>query len=251
MKSNNLINNSQEKEIDKILQEGIDKSILYMQSLKMNDTAELPKYSTVPFSKTIKRNSSKKNTLNKISKISKKKSQNLRPLSTTGKTKIFNNSNLKPNFNNKSKIIKKKKSKIFDYQLEYNTKKEELEKYKTQLIQERIKLNKLEKEMNIKMRKEEEYQKLEKENNDIKNNSDELILKIQRSEKIREEQSKIIEGLLKEYNSMINALRNNPGVEIINKYKELETEAENLKNEENIEKEKKKKKSKKKVSKQK
>ena len=33
---------------------------------------------------------------------------------------------------------------------------------------------------------------------------------------------------------MIKALRNNPGVEILNKYRELESEAENLKNEGNM-----------------
>ena len=103
--------------------------------------------------------------------------------------------------------------------------------------------------MNSKIRKEEEYKKIEDYNNTIKNNSDELISRIQRSEKIREEQSKIIEGLLKEYNSMIKALRNNPGVEIINKYNELELEAEKLKKEGEVKIERKK--GKKKLSKKK
>ena len=105
--------------------------------------------------------------------------------------------------------------------------------------------------MNSKVRKEEEFKKIEKENNDLQNNSDELILKIQRSEKIREEQSILIDRLLKEYNSLISALRNNPGVEIINKYKELESEAEILRNEEDKKEEKKKGKLNKKASKRK
>ena len=88
--------------------------------------------------------------------------------------------------------------------------------------------------MNSKIKKEEEFKQIEENNNIIKNNTEELILKIQRSEKLREEQSKIIDGLLKEYNTMIKELRNNPNVEIINKYRELESEAENLKNKDNV-----------------
>ena len=136
--------------------------------------------------------------------------------------------------NIKIKKINKKQQHILDYQLEYNKKKYELDKYKNQLIQERIKQNQLQKEMNSKIKKEEEFKKIEENNNIINNNSEELILKIQRSEKIREEQSKIIDELLKQYNEMIKALRNNPGVEILNKYRELESESENLKNEGNI-----------------
>ena len=56
-------------------------------------------------------------------------------------------------------------------------------------------------------------------------------MKIKRSESIREEQTKLIDDLLNEYNSMIKALKNNPGVEILNKYSELELEAQKLKNE--------------------
>ena len=80
--------------------------------------------------------------------------------------------------------------------MEYNKKKYELDKYKNQLIQERIKQNKLQKEMNSTIKKEEEFKKIEENNNIINNNSEELILKMQRSEKIREEQSKIIDELL-------------------------------------------------------
>ena len=97
--------------------------------------------------------------------------------------------------------------------------------------------------MNSKSRKEEELKKIEENNNVIKNNAEELLLKLKRSEKIREEQSKIIKGLLKEYNLLIKELRNHSDVEIINKYKELESEAENLEEggEMKIEKKKKKK----------
>ena len=41
MNSNFIINNSQENEIDKILQEGIDKSLLYMKTLNMNNSNEI------------------------------------------------------------------------------------------------------------------------------------------------------------------------------------------------------------------
>ena len=250
MNSYIIINNSQEKEIDKILQEGIDKSLLYRQTLQMNNSNELPKYSTVPLPGVNNRTYSKKNTFNKKRKISKNKEQNLSSLSSTGKNTLPNNIKIRSKSINKSKTIKKK-SQIFDYQLEYNKKKEELEKYKAQLVQERIKQNKLQREMNSKVRKEEEFKKIEKENNNLQNNSDELILKIQRSEKIREEQSILIDRLLKEYNSLISALRNNPGVEIINKYKELESEAESLRNEEDKKEEKKKRKLNKKAYKKK
>ena len=113
----------------------------------------------------------------------------------------------------------------------FNKKREELEKHKNDLIQERIKQNKLQKEMNIKIKKEKEFNKLEENDNIIEKNSEDLILKIQQSERIREEQTKIIERLLSEYNFMINKLRRNPNIEIVNRYDELKLEAENLKNE--------------------
>ena len=244
--NSNFITNSQENEIDKILQDGIDKSLLYIQSLNMSNPNEIQKYSTVPLRKSktkTKTHPNKKNsTFNKKRTLSKNKTnnnskKNIRPLSVTEKNikiKNYKNTNIMPKYQSTNKIKKIKKQNILDYQLEYNKKKEELEKYKSQLIQERIKQNKLQKEMNSKIKKEEEFKQIEENNNTIKNNTQELILKIQRSEQIREEQSKIIDGLLKQYNSMIKELRNNPNVEIINKYRELESEAENLKNEGNV-----------------
>jgi len=240
MNSNFIINNSQENEIDKILQEGIDKSLLYMKTLNMNNSNEINTYSTTPISQTTK--NLKSQTFNKKRKISKNKTQNLRPISaksaTTKNNQIKNINHAKTMPKSKSNIkikkINKKQQHILDYQLEYNKKKYELDKYKNQLIQERIKQNQLQKEMNSKIKKEEEFKKIEENNNIINNNSEELILKIQRSEKIREEQSKIIDELLKQYNEMIKALRNNPGVEILNKYRELESEAESLKHEGNM-----------------
>ena len=59
--NSNYINDSKENEIDKILQDGIDKSLLYIQSFKMNNSNPFPKYSTIT-----KNNS-------KIKKISNKK----------------------------------------------------------------------------------------------------------------------------------------------------------------------------------
>ena len=244
----NSITNSQENEIDKILQDGIDKSLLYIQSLNTSNPNEIPKYSTVPLhkSKTRTHPNKKNSTFNKKRTLSKNKNTNnnskktIRPLSVTHKNikiQSLKNTKILPKYQSTNKI---KKRNILDYQLEYNKKKEELEKYKSQLIQERIKQNKLQKEMNSKIKKEEEFKQIEENNKNIKNNTEELILKIQRSEKIREEQSKIIDGLLKQYNSMIKELRNNPNVEIINKYRELEYEAENLKKEGNAKNSKKK-----------
>ena len=85
--------------------------------------------------------------------------------------------------------------------------------------------------MNSKIKKEKEFIKLEEKDNLIEKNSEDLFLKIQQSERIREEQTKIIERLLTEYNFMINQLRKNPNIEIVNKYDELKLEADNLKNE--------------------
>ena len=256
--NSNYINNIQEIEIDKILQDGIDKSLLYIQSLNTTNNSNIPNFtkknSTVPVNKQKIKNrttkNSNRNTFNKKRTLSKTNiKKNTFPLTLIepnnnnyNNNNTYNNTKLNKRAKSNNKVKKIRKINIFDYQLEYNKKKEELEMYKKQLIQERIKQNKLKKEINSKSKKEEEFKKLEENNNTIKNNSDELILKIQRSEKLREEQAKLIDGLLKEYNNMINALRNNPDVEIINKYRELESEAENLKNEGNIQKDKKKKK---------
>ena len=85
--------------------------------------------------------------------------------------------------------------------------------------------------MRIRLKKEKEFNKIEENDNMIQKNSEDLILRIQQSERIREEQTKIIERLLSEYNFMINKLRRNPNIEIVNKYEELKLEADNLKNE--------------------
>ena len=254
--NSNYINNIQEIEIDKILQDGIDKSLLYIQSLNTTNNSNIPNFTKKNLTDPVKKKkiknrttkNSNRNTFNKKRTLSKTNiKKNTFPLTliepnNNYNNKTYNNSKLNKRAKSNNKVKKIRKINIFDYQLEYNKKKEELEMYKKQLIQERIKQNKLKKEINSKSKKEEEFKKLEENNNTIKNNSDELIIKIQRSEKLREEQAKLIDGLLKEYNNMINALRNNPDVEIINKYRELESEAENLKNEGNIQKDKKKKK---------
>ena len=127
--------------------------------------------------------------------------------------------------------MKRKVRNGFDIQIKYNKKREELKKLKNELIQERIRQNKLQKEMNSKMKKEKEFNKIEEKDNMIEKNSEDLILKIQQSERIREEQTKVIERLLSEYNFMINKLRKNPNIEILNKYDELKLEADNLKKE--------------------
>jgi len=209
MNSNYVPLYSKESEIDKIIQEGIDNSLLYISAIRKK----------VSKTKKTKKNNSKTKNLYHSNK-------------TIYSNEISKKMNLsicsqRPKSVNRTKIVKKS-SHIFDYQFEYNIKKEELQKYKNQLIKERIRQNKLKKEIGSKLRKEEEFQKIEENNQMIKNSSEQLILKIQRSEKIREEQAKIIEGLIKEYKDIIKILRNNPDVEILNKYKELKSESEEL-----------------------
>lgn len=245
MNSNYRVNNSQENEIDKILQDGIDKSLLFMKQLEINNTnptyfpqhsnqiqtqsystSNLPAYTDNNISNIIY------NSMTSLNENQTKKFQPIQPLKRNSETnkigKIKAKTKSKSN-DRKNKI--RKKANILDYQSEYNKKRDELERYKKQLIQERIKQNKLQKELSSKYKKEEEFKKIEERNSAIESKSQELIMKIKRSESIREEQSKVIDELLNEYNSMIKALKNNPGVEILNKYSELELEAEKLKNE--------------------
>ena len=234
MKSDLITYESQEKEINKILQDGIDKSLLYINSLNMsnlNDFSQSTKELTNKI-RTKKYSKTTNSTKNKITfhqpstnlNMVTKKRASLKPFS---KTQLY----LKSKSLDKSMKPKKKKG-AFDYQNEYNKKRDELEKFKNELIQERIKQNKLKKEMSTKIKKEKEFNRLEEKDNLIEKNSEDLIIKIQQSERIREEQTKIIERLLSEYNYMINRLRQNPNIEIVNKYDELKLEADNLKNEE-------------------
>ena len=232
MKNNLITNESQENEINKILQDGIDKSLLYINSFKSSDLNTFSKSAKNLTNKRTKNNSKTDFfTNNKIIFKNPSKKEN---------TSIKKNIEINPysfsqiNISHKSlnKTMKpRRKMNEFDYQVEYNKKREELEKYKNDLIQERIKQTKLQKEMNIKIKKEKEFNKLEENDNIIEKDSEDLILKIQHSERIREEQTKIIERLLSEYNFMINKLRSNPNIEIVNKYDELRLEADNLKNE--------------------
>ena len=245
MNSNYRVNNSQENEIDKILQDGIDKSLQYMKQLDINNTNSnyFPQNSHQSQSQSYSTSNLPNYTDNNISNIhynsttSLNENQNqkfkpIQPINRNSQIKKLGKikSKTKSKSNDKKNKIRKK-AKILDYQSEYNKKRDELEKYKKQLIQERIKQNKLQKELSSKYKKEEEFKKIEERNSDIERKSEDLIMKIKRSESIREEQSKVIDELLNEYNSMIKALKNNPGVEILNKFSELELEAQQLKNE--------------------
>jgi hypothetical protein len=215
MKNNLITNEYQENEINKILQDGIDKSLLYINSFNTSNFRN--------FSKSSKLLTNKKND----EKISNNNSQ---------KIKIGFIPLIKSQLNIKSKSLNKtlkhyNKKNLAYYQIEYNKKREELENSKNELIKERIKQNKLQNDMRIRLKKEKEFNKIEENDNMIQKNSEDLILRIQQSERIREEQTKIIERLLSEYNFMINQLRRKPNIEIINKYEELKLEADNLKNE--------------------
>ena len=228
-----LINDSQENEINKILQDGIDKSLLFINSLNIRSFNEFSssaknltnKYKSDKYIKTSNFNTQKigYKIPHKTSNLSKNSKIKFKPFS---KSQI----SLRPN--SASKLIKKKKKlNAFDYQVEYNKKTEELEKCKNELIQERIKQNKLKNDIGTKSKKEKEFKKLEEDNNLIEKNSEDLILKIQQNERIREEQTKIIDRLLEEYNCLIKELRRNPNVEVINKYDELKLEADSLRQE--------------------
>ena len=230
MKNNLITNEYQENEINKILQDGIDKSLLYINSFNTSNFRN--------FSKSSKLLTNKKND-EKISNSLYNNTyfQNLpKDNNNSKKIKIGFIPLTKSQLNIKSKSLNKtlkpyNKKNLAYYQIEYNKKREELENSKNELIKERIKQNKLQNDMRIRLKKEKEFNKIEENDNIIQKNSEDLILRIQQSERIREEQTKIIERLLSEYNFMINKLRRNPNIEIVNKYEELKLEADNLKNE--------------------
>ena len=230
MKNNLITNEYQENEINKILQDGIDKSLLYINSFNTSNFRK--------FSKSSKLLTNKKND-EKISNSLYNNTyfQNLPKYNNNSqKIKIGFIPLTKSQLNIKSKSLNKtlkpyNKKNLAYYQIEYNKKREELENSKNELIKERIKQNKLQNDMRIRLKKEKEFNKIEENDNMIQKNSEDLILRIQQSERIREEQTKIIERLLSEYNFMINKLRRNPNIEIVNKYEELKLEADNLKNE--------------------
>lgn len=230
MKNNLITNEYQENEINKILQDGIDKSLLYINSFNTSNFRN--------FSKSSKLLTNKKND-EKISNSLYNNTyfQNLpKDNNNSQKIKIGFIPLTKSQLNIKSKSLNKtlkhyNKKNLAYYQIEYNRKREELENIKNELIKERIKQNKLQNDMRIRLKKEKEFNKIEENDNMIQKNSEDLILRIQQSERIREEQTKIIERLLSEYNFMINKLRRNPNIEIVNKYEELKLEADNLKNE--------------------
>lgn len=230
MKNNLITNEYQENEINKILQDGIDKSLLYINSFNTSNFRN--------FSKSSKLLTNKKND-EKISNSLYNNTyfQNLpKDNNNSQKIKIGFIPLTKSQLNIKSKSLNKtlkhyNKKNLAYYQIEYNKKREELENSKNELIKERIKQNKLQNDMRIRLKKEKEFNKIEENDNMIQKNSEDLILRIQQSERIREEQTKIIERLLSEYNFMINKLRRNPNIEIVNKYEELKLEADNLKNE--------------------
>ena len=230
MKNNLITNEYQENEINKILQDGIDKSLLYINSFNTSNFRN--------FSKSSKLLTNKKND----EKISNSLYNNTyfknlpKDNNNSQKIKIGFIPLTKSQLNIKSKSLNKtlkhyNKKNLAYYQIEYNKKREELENSKNELIKERIKQNKLQNDMRIRLKKEKEFNKIEENDNIIQKNSEDLILRIQQSERIREEQTKIIERLLSEYNFMINKLRKNPNIEIVNKYEELKLEADNLKNE--------------------
>ena len=230
MKNNLITNEYQENEINKILQDGIDKSLLYVNSFNTSNFRNFSKSSKLLTNKKIDEKISNSLYNNTYFQNLPKDNNN------SQKIKIGFIPLTKSQLNIKSKSLNKtlkpyNKKNLAYYQIEYNKKREELENSKNELIKERIKQNKLQNDMRIRLKKEKEFNKIEENDNIIQNNSEDLILRIQQSERIREEQTKIIERLLSEYNFMINKLRRNPNIEIVNKYEELKLEADNLKNE--------------------
>ena len=117
-----------------------------------------------------------------------------------------------------------------DYQEEYEKIRKELDKYKNQLVQERIKENMLKRQVGIKSKKEGELKALDDKKKKLKDKSNEIMYKLERSEKLRKEQQIVLNELIQEYNMLLNILKSSPDVEISNRLCELENEEKKLSN---------------------
>ena len=263
MKTNSTyhISNVQEKEINNILEDAMKNSLLNSN----NKRASFNKYKTNPYNNYNKLNSfSTKqnksiNTLNRENNVSnfytnKSNNFNINRSISNNNSLINNDNNNLMNSNSRftyciesedsdekpRKRRKKTKSSIkvkhivknddIDYQEEYEKVRKELEKYKNQLVQERIKENMLKRQVGIKSKKEGELKALDSKKKKLKDKSNEILYKLERSEKLRNEQKCVLNELINEYNMLLNILKSNPDVEITSKLSELENEEKKMNN---------------------
>lgn len=117
--------------------------------------------------------------------------------------------------------IKKNENNNIDYEEEIEKKRLELEKYKTMLVKERIKENNLKKQVDIKKKKEGQLRELDGKIGELKDKKNEILYKIDRSERLRGEQKCVLDGLIAEYNELLRILNTTPDLEISHKINDL------------------------------
>ena len=142
----------------------------------------------------------------------------------------------------KSSYLKKtpiKQIKRINYQKKYETIKNNIDKIKGDIVQERMKGTLLSKEFNKVSKKEKMYDDVFKENNYILKENEILEKKILESEEIRKQQNLVINSLKREFNELIRICNQEDFKNNFN----LQNEIDNIKNMNN----KKKNKSKKKI----
>ena len=141
----------------------------------------------------------------------------------------------------KSSYLKKtpiKQIKRINYQKKYETIKNNIDKIKGDIVQERMKGTLLSKEFNKVSKKEKMYDDVFKENNYILKENEILEKKILESEEIRKQQNLVINSLKREFNELIR-ICNQEGFK--NNFN-LQNEIDNIKNTNNKKKNKSKKK---------
>ena len=261
MKTNNIyqMTNDQEKEINNILEDAMKNSLLNSNNKK----STFNNYKTSTYNKLNSFNTNKKNkSINTFHKSNyssnfntNKSSNNINHDIRKNNNIINNDYNILMNSNSRltyyiesddsdEKPIKRKKKKTksstktksivkndnIDYQEEYEKIRKELDKYKNQLVQERIKENMLKRQVGIKSKKEGELKALDDKKKKLKDKSNEIMYKLERSEKLRKEQQIVLNELIQEYNMLLNILKSSPDVEISNRLCELENEEKKLSN---------------------
>ena len=141
----------------------------------------------------------------------------------------------------KSSYLKKtpiKQIKRINYQKKYETIKNNIDKIKGDIVQERMKGTLLSKEFNKVSKKEKMYDDVFKENNYILKENEILEKKILESEEIRKQQNLVINSLKREFNELIRICNQEDFKNNFN----LQNEIDNIKNMNNKKKNKSKKK---------
>ena len=260
MNTNNTyyMSNAQEKEINDILDDAMKNSLFNTNKNKTSfNNYKSSTYNKINSFNSIKSKSTNtfnqnKNTLNFNSN---KNNININGRTINSNSMINNDNNNFINSNSRftycidsddsdEKIVKKTKKRTksstriksrtkndnIDYEEEYQKIRKELEKYKNQLVQERIKENMLKRQVGIKSKKEGELKNLDSKKKKLKDKSNEIMYKLERSEKLRKEQKIVLDELIEEYNMLLNVLKSSPDVEITSKLCELENEEKKMNN---------------------